>query len=236
MNDKNLLLKEINELDKLYSDPKHPENGSESILEKMDFLLENYLEDHPQDTEIWLKRIRLEFNSPWEDYDRIEKYVNSILAYDRNNIQSLLILAYAQKAYRGKINDNLLIHLQAMSNEVVNKELLSMICLAIAWFYLYKNEQEYEKEYEKWLLQSMFHYNKYIKHYVLLGQLYLKRGNLIQAKNIFNLAIANIHNVSKNNDLSSDVTDIDSFFDEFFKGYSYTETRLEEYIKNSGLK
>lgn len=55
-NEKSILLKKINELNELYSNRKNPERGSsENILEKIDFLLKNYLESNPQDTEIWLK-------------------------------------------------------------------------------------------------------------------------------------------------------------------------------------
>jgi hypothetical protein len=225
MNDKSLLLKQIDKLNKLYSDPKNPEIGSESILEKIDFLLESYLEDHPQDTEIWVKRIRVEFNSPWEDYDRIEKYVNSVLKYDKNNIQSLLLLAYAQSVYRGKVKDDLFIQLLSCCPITADKEVLSMIHLALSWYYSWKDIKKYEEQ----LLASIFHYNKHVNNYRYLAKLYYTTGRFSEAKEMMLHALANIRKVYENDyDYSlRDIASITSFFDEYYKGTHVSQPNLE---------
>src|ERR1700761_3264439 len=97
MNDKNILLRELYKLNKLFwqapTQSLTGDNPSEKVLEQMESLLMIYLEKHPQDTEIWLRLTMVEFTPPWEDYDRIEKYITTILKYDENNISGLLILA-----------------------------------------------------------------------------------------------------------------------------------------------
>jgi hypothetical protein len=74
----------------------------------------------------------VEHTPPWEDYDRMEKYITTILEYDKNNIQSLLVLANAQCAHRGGVSDDLFVRLQNCCHTTRNRELLSMIYLAIA--------------------------------------------------------------------------------------------------------
>lgn len=201
-------------------------NPSEKVLERMELLLVDYLEEYPQDTNMWLKLIMLEFTPPWEVYDRIEKYITIVLNYDKNNIQSLLILAYAQYIYRGEISEDVFLRLQNSLNITTDKELLSMTYLAMAWYYSSKDEIEYKI----CLLQSIFYCNKHVKNYVRLGELYIKNGNYNEAAKMIYHAIENVSNVCKNNNNVSDLTDIDSFFDEFFKGYSYTQDELQKYI------
>lgn len=192
------------------------DNPSEKVLEQMESLLTSYLKDHPQDTEIWLKLIMVEFTPPWEDYDRIEKYINSILEYDKNNIQSLLILADAQCAYRGGISDDLFIRLQDCCNINIDKELLSMIYLAIAWYYKYKDE----KKYEQALLKSIDYCSEHVRNYELLGKLYFKMGREADSKKMIALASANVRKISRDDNSVPDITDITPFFDEFYRGYS----------------
>ena len=130
MNEKTIILQELHRLDELFS--KAPTqslmgiNPSEKVLEQMESLLMAYLEKHPQDTEMWLKLTMVEFTPPFGDYERIEKYIMKILEYDQNNAQGLLVLAYAQRVYRGDVNDDLFVRLQHCCDMVMDKELLSM--------------------------------------------------------------------------------------------------------------
>src|SRR5436190_12343813 len=116
MNEKNILIQELHRLSGLFWQAPNQspmgDNPSEKVLEQMELLLMNYLKDHPQDTDMWLKLTMVEFTPPWEDYERIEKYITTILEYDENNVQSLLVLAYAQRAYREDVTDDLFLHLQ----------------------------------------------------------------------------------------------------------------------------
>src|SRR5258705_12356143 len=129
MDEKNIVLQKINILNKLYS-----ETVSEQVLFDMESILINYLHHYPKDSGMWLKLTMVEFSLPLEDYDRIEIYIKMILEYDENNVYSLLVFAYAQYIFRGQVQDDLFIRLNNVHG-ITDKELLSMICLAMAWYY-----------------------------------------------------------------------------------------------------
>jgi hypothetical protein len=226
MNEKNTLLQELHRLNQFYSATRIQSvngiNPSEEILFQMETLLVNYLERHPQDTDMWLKLTMVEFHPPWEDYDRIEKYITAILKYDKNNIQALLILAYAQYIYRGEVSDNLCVHLQDCCTITTDKELLSMIYLAIAWYYSSKNELVYEKT----LLQSISYCDEHVDNYLLLARRYFKTKRNTEARIMVYRALANIRKIYRDGDASFDVTDIKPFFDEYFKGTYITQPNL----------
>ena len=52
--------------------------GEETNLIKAQQLLMNYLKNHVKATDIWLLLIRIEWNTPLEDPERIVEYVNNI--------------------------------------------------------------------------------------------------------------------------------------------------------------
>ena len=231
MNDKNTLLQELHRLNELFLKTSNQslmgENPSEKVLEQMESLLMDYLKDYPQDTDIWLKLTMVEFTPPWEDYDRIEKYITTLLEYDENNVEGLLVLAYAQYIYRGEVTEDLFIRLQNVCNITTDKELLSMIYLAIAWYHSSRNK----KEYELLLLKSIYYCSEHVDNYKLLGLLYLEIGREIEGKKMIQCALANIRKIYGENYSSFDITDINEFFYEFFKGTHITWPNLESIRK-----
>lgn len=231
MNEKNIILKKIDTLSKLYS-AASPGRPSEEVLEQMESLLMGYLKNYPQDTDIWLKLTMVEFAPPWEDYDRIEKYITTILKYDANNVRSLLVLAYAQCAYRGGVSDDLFIRLCNVCAVTTNKELLSMIYLAIAWYYYSWPSYRDEKKYELSLLQSIDCCSEYVYNYESLGRLYLEKGREIEGKKMIQYALANVRKIYEiNKDSVYDITDINRFFNEFFIGTHITQSNFESLRK-----
>jgi len=236
MNNKNILVQELYRLSELFWQVPNQSpmggNPSEQVLEQMESLLMNYLKDHPQDTDMWLKLTMVEFTPPWEDYDRIEKYINSILKYDENNVQALLVLANTQCALRGEITEDLFIRLQNVCNVTTNKELLSMIYLAIAWYCYSWPSYRDEKKYELSLLKSIQYCSEYVKNYARLGELYLKTGRDIEGKKMIHCALANVRKIYGSDDDSVyDITDVTSFFDEYYKGTHITTGSLESLRK-----
>jgi len=227
---KNTLLQELHKLNELFwqvpTQSPTGDNPSERVLEQMESLLMNYLKNHPRDTNMWLKLTMVEFTPPWEDYDRIEKHITRILEYDENNIQGLLILAYAQRAYRGDVSDDLFAHLQRCCNIVTDRELLSMLYLAMAWYYSWYSLRD-EKKYELSLLQSIDYCSAHVYNYELLGRLYLKTGRQIEGKKMIRYALANVRKIYGENYFSLDVTDINEFFDQCFRGTHITQPNLE---------
>ena len=176
MNEKNIVIRKLNELNTLYYDRQNPARGSsEAVLEQMEFLLMSYLEKSPQDTDMWLRLCMLEYTPPWQDYERLEKYIMNILVYDENNVQALLVLAYAQYVLRGDANHDLFIRLQKCCDVTIDKESLSMLYLAIAWYHNswpLKNKEKYELS----LLKSIAYCSNHVKNYKSLGKLYLETG------------------------------------------------------------
>jgi hypothetical protein len=63
--------------------------------------------------------------------------------------------------------------------------------------------------------------------------LYIETKRALEGKKMIDNAIANIPNRTKIHQPYSDITDIDAFFNEFFKGYYYTQSKLEENIVQS---
>ncbi len=231
---KNTLLQELRRLNELFL--KAPtqllmgENPSEKVLEQMESLLMEYLKDYPQDTDMWLKLTMVEFTPPWEDYERIEKYITTILEYDKNNIKGLLVLAYAQCAYRGDVTDDLFVRLQHCCDIITNKELLSMIYLTIAWYYAWYSVRD-KKKYELSLLRSISYCSEHVHNYKLLGKLYLETNREAEGKKMIRYALANVRKIYGENYFSSDVTDIHEFFCEFFTGTHITSGSLESLLK-----
>lgn len=229
MNEKSTILKELDRLNILFSKASTQSsmgiNPSEKVLEQMESMLFAYLEKHPQDTEVWLKLTMVEFTPPFRDYERIEKYITTILKYDENNVQALLILADAQCAFRGNVAEDLFIRLQNACAITPDKKLLSMIYLAIAWYSWYSLRDE--GKYEQALLQSIDYCNQYVYNYELLGRLYLKVGRKAEGKKMINYALTNVQKIYGQDYDSFDVTDINEFFSEFFTGNHITPERLK---------
>lgn len=225
MSEKSIILQKLHEFNQEYSDAL-PYGPTEEVLEQMESLLMDYLKKYPKDTEMWLKLTMVEFTPPWEDYERIEKYITSILKYDENNVQGLLILAYAQYVFRGEVTKDLFIRLQVVSNITTDKEWLSMIYLAIAWYY-WGYDLKDEKKYEESLLQSINYCSEYVDNYELLGRLYLEIDREIEGKKMIRCALANVQKIYGENYDSFDITDINEFFNEFYKSTHITRPNLE---------
>lgn len=221
MNEKNITLQKINSLNELYLD-----SLSEQVLLDMETILINYLHHYPNDSEMWLKLVMIEFTSPLEDYERIESYIESMLKYDKNNVCGLLVFAYAQYIFRGEISNELFVRIKNVCGGVADGRILSMIYLAKAWYYKSKDQ----KVYEQLLLKSIEYCGEYVRNYVLLGELYLKIGKNVEGKNMIHLAIKNVQKIYSDDDFM-DVTDINSFFDEFFKGIYITPENLRSIQK-----
>ena len=215
MNEKNKVLEKIYQLNALYL-----ETLSEQVLFDMESIMLDYLHYYPEDSDMWLRLVMIEFTPPLEDYDKIENYINTMLIYDQGNIKGLLVLAYAQYTFRGAIQEDLFMQLKS-SCRIADKELLSMIYLAQAWYY----ESLDKEEYEKALLKSIDYCNYFVHNFVLLGELYFKKGKALESNEMIQVALKNIQKIYKTNDFV-DITDIDSFFDEFFKGIGITEENL----------
>jgi hypothetical protein len=209
---KELLIKKIKDLTKAYY--KMP-IGKRNIvpLEEIKNLINEYLEKHPQDTDIRLRLVMLEYTPPWEDPEQLDKYLNDIFKYDPNNIYATLILADVENFFWGAITDSLFKKLSNLSSK--DSETMSMIELAKAWYY---EEKGNDKLYEKHLLNSIKYSDKHVKNYRALANFYAVKGEKSKARNFAQRAINNIKEIFTQGFSITDVTDVEDFFNEFFKG------------------
>jgi tetratricopeptide (TPR) repeat protein len=221
---KNQLIELIKSMSVMF-DQKH----KESILEKMETLIKQYLEKHQHDTDIWIRLIMLEFTPPWEDPDRITSYVQKIYEYEPSNIPATLILAYIQELTRGGVFEDTFQRL--LNLETSNIYYNSMIELAKSWYYE-KNKNIIEQE--ECLLKSINYCNTWTENYKSLGMLYMQNGQIIKGKKLIKIALKNITHIYGENYHSTDITSVEEFFNEFYKGTYITRPnleRIEKYLK-----
>jgi len=218
--DKKLLIEKIKNLTKKYYGKSVGERDIYTP-EKIENLIDKYLVKNPEDTDVRLRLVMLEYNPGWEDPELIGKYLNEIFKYDPDNIYAALILAVTQDIFRGKITDTVFEKLNNLSSE--DPEILSMIELAKAWYYKCKNNNEL---YEKHLLSSISYYNKHVKNYKDLAHLYAQKGKKNEAKKFAKKALHNVQVVYTRGSIT-DITDVEDFINERFKGTHITEPNLE---------
>jgi len=222
---KQLLIKKIKDLTKIFF--KIPIGEPDAyILEIIKNLIEEYLEKNPEDTDARLRLAMLEFTPPWEDPEVISTYLNEIFKYDPDNIYATLILACIQNTLWGKITDPVFKKLNNLSSK--NSEIISMIELAKAWYYKYKNNNEL---YEKHLLSSISYCNKHVGNYRALGYLYTQKGEKNKAKKFARKALHNVKVIYDENSRITDITDVEKFINEYIKGTHITNSNLKSIYK-----
>jgi len=222
--DKKLLIEKIKGLSRIFYE-KSADEYDEYILETIKNLIDKYLKKNPEDTDARLRLVRLTYNPRWEDPELLVKYLNKIFKYDPDNIYATLILAYTEDIWGGGITDRVFEKLNNLSSE--NPEILSIIELAKAWYYEEKDDKEL---YEKHLLGSIGYCNKHVKNYKFLAYFYAQKGKNNESKQLARKAIHNVE-VIYNKDYYSiidiDMTDVEDFINERFKGTHITESNLK---------
>lgn len=189
-----------------------PDEGQDYLIEAQDILLE-HLAANPRYTDAWLLLAQLECNPPFYDPDRIMQYTESVLSYDKGNVYALLFLSYADYYLLGGLNDGLIDKLsQAKSDD---QNLLSLIELAKARYWEFRNSIEYEK----CLLRSIELCDAYVKNYEMLGRLYIKQGKYKDGVLLLKQVLSNLDRVfTPYNTVPISPVSIKSFLDEFFTG------------------
>ena len=219
--DKKLLVEKIKYLTKKYYE-KAIDDRDVYIPEKIKNLLDKYLVKNPEDTDARLRLAMLEFTPGWENPELISNYLNEIFKYDPDNVYATLILACIQDTLWGKITDPVFEKLNNLSSE--NFEILSMIELAKAWYYRYKNNGEL---YERHLLASINYCNKHVENYRDLAYFYAQKGKKDEAKKFAQKALHNVQVIYTQDSPITDITDVEEFVNEYFKGTHITDSNLK---------
>lgn len=198
-------------------------NGfTDEKLTEIEAVIKKYLEDHPKDTDMWLRLTMLEMTPPWEDPDRMVTYLNAILSYDPHNIQAVLALAYIEDLFFGRMKDTTRNALYQLKTK--DPEILSMIEYAKSFDYLEKNRELGVQH----LTQSILYWDKHVNNLRALGRYYLENGEVEKGQNLIKRALNNIQGIYRTDIINTDITDIDKFFNYYYKGIHRTIGWREE--------
>jgi tetratricopeptide (TPR) repeat protein len=193
--------------------------------DELEKLLESYLRDMPHETELWLRLAIVEIYPPFADYDKAVYCLSSILSYDSDNINALLLLAYVSDMFLGGIDDELFKKLNKVS--LKEKVCQSMVELAKAWYYERRNKQLYEAS----LLKSIQLSPSCVFNYVNLARYYAKTGKIEEAKTLFRKALANVTTLYTSGKHQDDPTNKEEFFKVHIKGTSITDILFQSMKK-----
>lgn len=187
-----------------------PPDQGEYYLEKAEKILLDHLENNPKDTQAWLLLIRIEWNCPLEDRDRIIKWSNKILAYDPTNPYALLFLADAN---HGGVTEE--IYNQLLRVNTNDPYIQAMIEVAKAYYL--EDKPELKNEYEQVLKKSVELAPEQAKNCRMLGTFYIKEGYVAKGEALIQKSDENAQRALSNDD-TYDPTDIMGFLNEFYAG------------------
>lgn len=184
-------------------------------LEKAENILLEYLKSNSQDTDAWLLLIRIEWNTPLEDSDRIIAWANNILDYDPTNVYALLFLCEAYCTFRGDIPEEIYYRLcQIQCNDLYIR---AMIEIAKANYLVDKANME--SEYEKVLKKSIEYGPEQIRNYQMLGNFYIKKGAISKGEQLLKISKLNAQQANRlYKEYIYDPTNIIDLLNEFYTG------------------
>lgn len=189
-------------------------------LEEAEMLLENYLELYPQETEAWLRLACLQLCSPISDFYKSIECINSILSYDRNNVDAILLLAFIHQTCLGGVDEVLFNKLDSL--KVEDRNYRSMIEYVKSWRY-WRTE---EPPYEELLIKSTQVCDCHVYNHRCLARYYFKRGETEKGKQLIQIALSNVQGIYSQNIEIADRTSVKELFNEHIKGVHITESNF----------
>lgn len=195
-------------------------------IQEIDAILKNYLAQHTDDTDLWLRLALLHMNALWDTRDDAQNksisYIQTILSHDPHNRDAVLVLAfiehssYGEQRPFGQISE---LTFQALCNLTTeDREVLAMIEFAKSFYYEKKDE-------EKWVLhflKSIDYCDSLVNNYLVLGRYYLKKREFEKGKKLLQKALDNIQGIYDVDVVHTDITDIHEFFNYYYKGIHRT--------------
>ena len=190
-------------------------NKRYDIAEKLEQSFEEYLQSHPQDSKMWIKLALFVYNLPLADDFKAINCLKTVLIFDHNNYQAVLLLGYI-KEFLCYIDDELFHTLCKLITH--DNEIASMIEYEKFFYYRYKQNKEL---IEQSLLKSISLYDKHVWNNIDLGRFYLSNKQFEKAKQYITNGFNNIQYVYQSNDFRNgklDPIDVEEFFNERLKG------------------
>lgn len=225
------------------TDPAAPLT-KENLVE-IEIIIKNYVAEHPKDTDMWLRLALLHMHYFLRGYQPVYTQslacIYTILSYDPHNNDAVLLLAFIENQSFGENRDFGQVQestFEALCALGINdQEILSLIEYAKSFYYIHTDTEKYVMH----LIKSIEYCDTHVNNFLVLGRYYLKKREFVQAKQFLHKALHNIQAIYDVDYIQTDITDIQEFFNYYYKGIHRTiaggfiignSTKLRELIKN----
>ena len=203
---------------------KYEETDNQDVFLEIEEAFENYLKDHVNDSENWI-RLAIFLSDPLFGYaDKAIIYLKELLVREPNNARALLILA--EISFISGITDEDVIN-QLSSIKVQDHALMSML----EYMKTYQYDLDIQKK-EDFLANSVRLYSGLVTNNQELGEIYLSQGRIKEACSLTKQAIKNVSCIFpfKNPYIGGGfyITSVDQYLSEFITGKSMSDSSFKE--------
>jgi tetratricopeptide (TPR) repeat protein len=209
---------------------------------KIEKLLEERLIIEPCNIELWLRLALVEIQVPLVDCDKAIACLDKVFALEKDNPIALLFLAFIYHYELGGVEQDLSDRLDSINT--LDEEVNSMLKYTASWLHykytwIYK-DLKYKERAKELLKESIAIYGGHVWNYVNLAKIYFLEKKDEEAKKLIEKALKNVikiyvfpSNVVREKD---DVTDLNEFLNERFKGIYLTDSNYQriEKLKEGG--
>lgn len=189
----------------------------EGVINKIETETCNYLENNPDDLEIWYKIVLLEFHDFHDEYSAI-KFLNII--WNRfKKIESLILIAFIQAEFLGGIDDGIYSSLDKYSSD--NSDIMACIYFLKGMFDELGKPKLAIENYRKAISLK----NNFVHAYFYLGHVLEREKDILNAKIEYEKAVSAVKQSLDNS--YYDYYDIHNYFDEYIYGTNPSSVKFE---------
>ncbi len=217
-----------NELNKYISQYNNSNASFEEVIDiiaRLEVLLKNFLARNPDDLEIWLKLIRIEFQPHFSDFELFQEYSQNALAIEQRPI------IYVLRALFEEINRYIPpeTYKALCQTTAVTPDDKAMVAYMKASA-VHQLVGAQPKEYELHLLESIQYGPTFFWNHVDLGEYYVRCNQINRGKALIAKALQNILHIYHEDDFR-DPTDIYEFLNERVKGIHLSKSNYNRIAK-----
>lgn len=201
-------------------------------FERAEKIMDDYLEDNPDDIEMWLRQATFVLNLPIADFVKSRECVEEVLEMDPTNSTALLLLANIYHFHIGIIPEE--VYSQFLNARPANQDHQGMISYAKAWFFRDINKDLYAQA----LQQSIAECPHHVWNHFYLAQYFLTIGKRQEAYQLAKKALNNVCYIfplpGTVSEEPCDHSDWNDIFNEEIKGTHLTfinKERIEELVE-----
>lgn len=205
--------------------------GNESTIRFSEYeLIEkdclDFLSVNKNCTEIWIRLALLNFRDPIGDYPKSIEFLQKVLEYDDNNLDTLLILSFITGWYWSESDTKLIDKIIFLSKG--SSEIESIGYYLKAWTYYNVDEENFSYYLKKSIEVFAYHVNNFVD----LGSLYIRKGLVLEGQDLIKKAINNVKIIYPEDDsYEYDFTDKNEFINERLKGNHITKINYDTLLE-----